>query len=82
MGQPRKVAKPARGHIYVLVQYCFLYWFVYKVPVYFLSGDMYIRARFTAVYAYMCNYSGMYLELVYMYDHQNWARLPILLAVS
>ena len=28
---------------------------------------MYIRARFTAVYAYMCNYSGMYVELVYMY---------------
>ena len=44
---------------------------------------MYIRARFTAVYAYMCNYSsGMYVELVYMYDHHNWARLPILLAVS
>ena len=31
----------------------------------FLYGDMYIRARFTAVYAYsMCNYSGMYVELV------------------
>ena len=29
---------------------------------------MYIRARFTAVYAYMCNYSGMYVELVYRYD--------------
>ena len=44
---------------------------------------MYIRARFTAVYAYiMYNYSGMYVELVYMYDHHNWARLPILLAVS
>ena len=47
---------------------------------------MYIRARFTTVYAYnMCNYSGraMYVELVYMlYDHHNWARLPILLAVS
>ena len=25
--------------------------------------NMYIRARFTAVYAYMCNYSGMYVEL-------------------
>ena len=24
---------------------------------------MYIRARFTTVYAYMCNYSGMYVEL-------------------
>ena len=43
---------------------------------------MYIRARFTALYAYMCNYSGMYAELVYMYDHHNWARLQILLAVS
>ena len=52
------------------------------VLVCFLFGDMYIRARFTAVYAYMCNYSGMYVELVYMYDHHNWARLPILLAVS
>ena len=30
-----------------------------------------IRAWFTAVYAYMCNYSGMYVELVYMYDHHN-----------
>ena len=28
------------------------------------------------------NNSGMYVELVYMYDHHNWARLPILLAVS
>ena len=44
---------------------------------------MYIRARFTAVHAYMCNYSGMYVELVYMHDHHNWAiRLPIQLAVS
>ena len=50
MDQPRKVAKPARGHIYVLVQYCFLYSFLYQVPVYFLSGDMHIRARFTSVY--------------------------------
>ena len=50
--------------------------------IYFLFGDMYIRARFTAVNAYMCNYSGMFVELVYMYDHHNWARLPILLAVS
>ena len=43
---------------------------------------MYIRARFTAVYAYMCNYSGIYVKLVCMYDHHNWAKLPILLAVS
>ena len=48
----------------------------------FFIWDMYIRARFTAVYAYMCNYSVMYVELVYMYDHHNWARLPILLVVS
>ena len=89
MDQPREVAKPARGqlypwevHIYELVQYCCLYWFVYQVPVYFLFGDMYIRARFTTVYAYMCNYSGMYVELIYMHDHHKWARLPILLAVS
>ena len=71
------------GSIYVLVQYCCLYWFVYQVPVYFLFGGIYICARFTAVYyACMCNYSGMYVELVYMYDYHNWARLPILLAVS
>ena len=91
MDQPFKVVKPARDQlypctstytIYVLVQYCCLYWFVYQVPVYFLFGGMYIRARFTSVYAYMCNYSGMYVELVYMYDHHNWARPPILLAVS
>ena len=34
-------------HIYVLVLYCCLYWFIYQA--YFLSGDMYIRARFTVV---------------------------------
>ena len=34
------------------------------------------------MHIYMCNYSGMYVELVYMYGHHNWARLPILLAVS
>ena len=55
---------------------------LFVLPVYFLFGGIYIRARFTAVYAYMRNYSGMYVELVYMYDHHNWARLPILLAVS
>ena len=73
MDQPRKVAKPASAvsvvstYIYVLVQYCCLYWFVFQVPVYFLFGDMYIRARFTAVYAYMCNYSGMYVDGVLHY---------------
>ena len=53
--------------IYVLVQYCCLYWFVYQVPVYFLFGDMYIRARGSLLYnmhIYMCNYSGyVYVEL-------------------
>ena len=39
--------------MYVLVQYCCLYWFVNQVPVYFLFGDMHIRAPFTAVYAYV-----------------------------
>ena len=59
-------------YIYVRVQYCSLYLFIYQV--YFLFGDMDIRARFTAVYAYIyilyiyiyvCNYSGMYAELCY-----------------
>ena len=47
--------------IYVLVQYCCLYLFIYQV--HFEFGEMYIRARFAAVYAYLCNYSGMYVEL-------------------
>ena len=34
-----------------------------SIPGIFYFGDMYIRARFTAVYAYMRNYSGMYVEL-------------------
>ena len=43
----------------------------------FLHGSLlYMDTR------YMCNYSGMYVELVYMYDDHNWARLPILLVVS
>ena len=56
MDQPHKIVKPGRGQLYswkvhidVLVQYCCLYWFIYQVPVYFLFGDMYIRARFTVV---------------------------------
>ena len=77
MDQPCKAAKPARGqlngeikgpcrcirgkYINVLVQYCCLCLFIYQV--HFKFGGMYIRARFTAVYAYMCNYSGMYVEL-------------------
>ena len=50
----------------------------------FLFGDMYIRARFTAVYAYMCNYSGMYVELcLYVWPSQpNRARSPILVVVN
>ena len=36
-------------YIYVLVQYCCLYRFIYQVPVYFLFGDMYFCARFTVV---------------------------------
>ena len=40
---------------------CTRYLFIYQV--YFKFGDMYIRARFTAVYAYMCNYSSMHVEL-------------------
>ena len=86
MDQPRKVAKPARGqlypwqvHIYVLVQYCCFYWFVYQVPVYFIWGHV---PSLLYMHMYMCNYSGMYVELVYMYDYHNWARLPNLLAVS
>ena len=36
---------------------------------------MYIRARFTTVYAYMSNYSGMYVELVYMLRKASVARV-------
>ena len=39
--------------------YCCLHLLIYQV--YFIFGDTYIRARFTAVYAYMCDYSGMYV---------------------
>ena len=48
-------------YLYVLVQYCCLYFFIYQV--YFKFGDIYVRARFTAVCACMCNYSGMYVKL-------------------
>ena len=81
MDQPRKVAKPARGQLKREIKcpcrciirgkytymYCCLLLFIYQV--YFLFGDMCIRARFTAVYAYMCNYSGMYVLYVYMCSH-------------
>ena len=32
---------------------------------------MYIRAQFTAVYAYMCDYSGMYICMVITYGKGN-----------
>ena len=40
--------------------YCCLL-FIYQV--YFLFGEMYIRARFTAAYkyTYVCDYSGIYV---------------------
>ena len=71
MDQPRKVAKPARGQLNreiecpladaSVVMYCCLHFFIDQV--YFLIGDMYIlRARFTAVYAYMCNYKQCHLH--------------------
>ena len=70
MDQSRKAAKPARGQLNTEIKYpcrcirgkyiylyCCLYLLIYHV--YFLFGDKYIRARFTAVYACMCDYSGM-----------------------
>ena len=70
MDQLRKVAKPARGQLnkeikcpcrdasvvstYICTGAVLLFVFVY-IPGIFLFGDMYICARFTAVYGYMCN---------------------------
>ena len=80
MDQPRKVATPARGQLTreskcpcrcilrgkYIYMYCCMLLFIYQV--YFLFGDiMCIRARFTAVYANMCEYSGMYM---YVYTEQ------------
>ena len=77
MDQPRKVVKqPARGQLnreikcpcrcirdrYIeLYMYCCLHLFIYQV--HFLFGDLCLRARFTAVYAYnMCDCnSGIYV---------------------
>ena len=72
MDQPRKVVKPARGQLNkeikcpwrcirrkYIYMYCCLLLFVYQV--YFLFEDMCIRARFTAVSAYMCNSVCMYV---------------------
>ena len=54
--------------------------------VYFIFGDMYIRARFTAVYEYTCDYSGMYVCIYVWSSHiskirANLVMLPILLVV-
>ena len=77
-------------YIYICTGTVLLFAFVY-IPgmIYFLFGDMYIRARFTAEYAYMCNYSGMYVELcIYVWSSHiarvriNRVRLLILLVVS
>ena len=74
--------------IYIFTGTVLLFAFVY-IPDIFLFGDMYIRARFTAVYEYMCNYSGMYIELcIYVLSSHiervriNRVRLPIMLVVS
>ena len=68
MDQPRQAAKPARGQLNreisvladasVVRTYVLLFAFVY-IPDIFLFGYTYIRARFTAVYAYMYDYSGV-----------------------
>ena len=68
MDQPRKVAKPARCQLNkevsvladasVVRTYVLRFAFVY-IPGIFLFGYTYIRARYTAVYAYMYDYSGV-----------------------
>ena len=82
-------ASVARTYILcTVVQYCCLHVFIYQVC--FLFGDMHIiRARFTAAYAFMCKYSGMYAELcIYVWSSHiarvriNRVRLPMLLVVS
>ena len=42
--------------------YCCLHLFVHIAGIYFIWGQ-YVRSRFTAVNAYMCDYSGMYVCL-------------------
>ena len=69
MDQPRKVAKPARGQLNreisvlayasVVRTYVLLFAFVYRPGIFFIWVHTYIRARFTAVYAYMYDYSGV-----------------------
>ena len=43
--------------------------------IFFILGHIHSCTRFTAVYAYMCNYSGMYVELVYMYDPSQLSKV-------
>ena len=63
-------------------KYIYMYWYSTAVCIrlytrydtsIFLFGGMHIRARFTAVYAYiyiyMCNYSGMYVVVVVVFSH-------------
>ena len=73
MDQPRKLAKPVRGQLnrenkclcrcirgkYIYINCCLLL-LIYQV--YFLFGDMCIRARFTAVYAGTFNMPTSYQE--------------------
>ena len=48
--------------------------------MFYLGACIFVNG--SLLYMHICNYSRMYVELVYMYDHHNWARSPILLAVS
>ena len=50
---------------------------IWEGQVYFLFGDIYVRARFIAVYRYnMCDYSGMYClcvqRVIYILKVQLW----------
>ena len=84
MDQPRKVAKPARGQLHICTGTVLLFVLV-CIPgtsiFFYLGACRFVHGSLLYMHI-MCNYSGMYVELVYMYDHHNWARLPILLAVS
>ena len=92
MDQPRKVAKPTRGQLNreikfpcrgiggkYIYMYCCLHLFINQV--YFIFGDMIIRERFTAVYAYLCDYSGIYVCIYVWSSHIARVKLPILLVV-
>ena len=94
MDQPRKLAKPARGQLYPTDKYILVYICTGTVLLYLVcipgTGIFFIWVHVHSctvhccicIYVYMCNYGGMFVELVYMHDHHYWARLPILLAVS